>query len=193
MKISAILLAAGSGTRFGGNKLLAPYQGKPLFEHTLQKVLTVPFYQVILVTQYPELAARVEGFPVETVMNADPTRGISSSIHLGLTRGRPCDGMMFFVCDQPHLRMETIQGMLASFQENPHCILSAAYGDRRGNPVIFPTAFYDDLLQLEGDHGGSFVIQKRELDVRYFPVTHPEELFDIDLRADLSKFMEEKP
>jgi len=193
VKVSAILLAAGSGTRFGGNKLLAPYQGKLLFEHTLQKVLKLPFYQVILVTQYPELAAKVEGFPVQTVMNSDPTRGISSSIRLGLTQARPCDGMMFFVCDQPHLSMETIQRMLASFQKNPHCILSAAYGNRRGNPVIFPSAFRSDLMQLEGDHGGSFVIQKRESAVRYFPVTHPEELFDIDLRSDLWASMEENP
>lgn len=192
MKVSAILLAAGSGTRFGGNKLLADYQGKPLFEHTLQKVCKLPFHQVILVTQYPELAARVGELPVHAVMNPDPRRGISSSIRLGLAQCQPCDGMMFFVCDQPHLRIETIQAMLCIFQEAPHQILSASYGDRRGNPVIFPYSFYEELLQLEGEQGGSLVLQHHAESVRYVQVSHPSELFDIDRREDLLAPLEEK-
>jgi CTP:molybdopterin cytidylyltransferase MocA len=33
--VSAILLAAGAGSRFGGGKLLAKLEGKPLIEHAL--------------------------------------------------------------------------------------------------------------------------------------------------------------
>ena len=36
MRVVAILLAAGSSRRFGGEKLLMPLRGRPLFEHALE-------------------------------------------------------------------------------------------------------------------------------------------------------------
>lgn len=192
MQVSAILLAAGNGTRFGGNKLLEFYEGKALFEHTLQKVLAFPFHQVILVTQYLEIADQVKGRPVELVFNPNPERGISSSIQLGLNRCIPCDGVMFFVCDQPHLRQETICGMLAAFSKDTSKIVSAAYGERRGNPVIFPYSLYHELMGLRGDHGGSILLQNQQEELRLYAVSHLDELMDIDHREELTRLCDDK-
>lgn len=192
MQVSAILLAAGNGTRFGGNKLLESYEGKALYEHTLQKVLASSFGQVILVTQYSEIANRVKGTPVELVVNPNPKQGISSSIQLGLKRCRPCEGLMFFVCDQPHLRQETICGMLAAFSKDPSKIVSATYGERRGNPVIFPYSLYHELMGLRGDHGGSILLQNHREEVRLYTVSHLDELMDIDHREELTRLCYDK-
>lgn len=192
MQVSAILLAAGNGSRFGGNKLLESYEGKALYEHTLQKVLASSFKQVILVTQYSEIANRVRGMPVELVVNPNPERGISSSIQLGLQRCLPCDGIMFFVCDQPHLRTETISGMLATFSQDTSKLVSASYGERRGNPVIFPYALYDELMGLRGDHGGSILLQDHQEELKLYAVSHLDELMDIDYRDELTGLFVDK-
>ena len=185
MQVSAILLAAGNGTRFGGNKLMEPIEGMPLYEHTVKKVLSVSFAQVIVVTQYLEISASLEGLPVKVVVNPNPTQGISSSIQCALRHCAPCDGLMFFVCDQPYLKQETIVGMLACFQQNANLIISAAYGNRRGNPVIFPYSYYKELMKLTGDCGGSALFSRHKEAVRLYSVTHPSELVDIDRKSDV--------
>jgi CTP:molybdopterin cytidylyltransferase MocA len=47
--ISAVLLAAGSGSRFGGRKLLAPYRGRPLIESSLANLAQAPVDETVVV------------------------------------------------------------------------------------------------------------------------------------------------
>ncbi len=47
--ISAIVLAAGKATRFGGCKQLVPLGGKPLLEHVLENVRNSHVDDVVVV------------------------------------------------------------------------------------------------------------------------------------------------
>ena len=41
MKIALIMLAAGNSRRFGSNKLLYEIEGKPMYQHILEKLMKV--------------------------------------------------------------------------------------------------------------------------------------------------------
>ena len=87
MNIGIILLAAGRGERFGGDKLTALLKGKPMYLWTLEKLeglnTAVP---PVVVTGAAEIISAAEDRGLITVLNRKPELGISRSIRLGIRR-----------------------------------------------------------------------------------------------------------
>src|SRR6187399_2453717 len=83
----AIVPAAGKGERFGGAKLVARIHGEALIDLTLRSLLDGGVDRVIVVLA-PGVslseARLLEDRCVQTVVNADPSRGMFSSIQTGL-------------------------------------------------------------------------------------------------------------
>src|SRR6266536_295408 len=88
--VAAIVLAAGAGSRFGGGKLLAPLDGRPLLQHVLDALALVGegggLDEVIVVLgQDGDSVERAIGWRGEMrVRNPDPDRGLASSVQIGL-------------------------------------------------------------------------------------------------------------
>lgn len=185
--MKAILLAAGNSSRFGKNKLLEKVQGKFLYEYVLSIVQALEWEEIILVTQYEEIWNQLEGKGITLVKNEKPEKGIAFSIGLGMKAAGSQADVMFFVCDQPYLKKESVIGMREMFMSQPEGIVCAASKKRTGNPNIFSAAFYDELMSLEGDKGGKRLIKAHPEQVRYYRVEE-KELKDMDYREDLCDF-----
>lgn len=187
-KFAMIVLAAGKGTRFGANKLFATVSGKPLYQHTLDRMRVFQDYPQFLVTGYEKIvkAAREQG--IRTVMNQEPERGISHSIQLGmescLKQNPDIQGILFSVCDQPNLKASTIQRILNEAGIHKGQIICAGNPIRPGNPVLWDREFFKDLETLTGDNGGRQLMVRLHDKVRYVDA-QAEELKDIDLKNDL--------
>lgn len=182
--MKAILLAAGNSCRFGKNKLLEKIHGKFLYEYVLSIVQALEWEEIILVTQYEEIWNREKERGITLVKNEKPEKGIAFSICLGLKAAGPQADVMFFVCDQPYLKKETVIGMKEVFLKHPKGIVCAASKKRTGNPNIFSSVFYDELIHLTGDKGGKRVIKAHPEQVRYYRVEE-RELKDMDYREDI--------
>ena len=178
-KIGCLVMAAGNALRFHSNKLLAPLRGKPLIRYALEAVPETAFHRVLLVTQYAGLAAMAREFGFETLCNTRPGAGISHTIGLGTAALHDCDAILYMVADQPLLDRATIAHILRQWLTHPDRIACAAHQGRRGNPCIFPRAFFGELCALEGDHGGSAVIA-RHPDRLLLVETGPLALQDVD-------------
>ncbi len=180
-------MAAGSGSRFGVNKLEAMFAGKTLAEHALDVIPEEEFFAVAVVTQYPRLMelAKARGFLA--VENDRPEDGISRTIRLGMDALEDADALMFLVADQPKLRRQSIEGEIALFREHPDHLVAMGHGTRRGNPAIFPKAYFEKLRQLDEDSGGSEVIRRHEDALLLFQLKDELELFDVDSVAELTK------
>ena len=186
IKVSLILLASGFGKRYGANKLLEEYGGKKLYQTALQTAVKSGADLVVIVTGYREIADYVKHFykEVQVVWNEHPQRGISESLKLGLMAAEENEGCGFLVCDQPGLSVESLENLLESFRAAPSRIHLCCYGQRRGNPVIFPRKYYGELKMLTGDLGGRQVIKKYPDQVTEIPVASEVELWDIDTAED---------
>lgn len=184
MKLGCVVMAAGDARRFGENKLAAVFNGKPLILWALEAVPSEEFFAVTVVTQYPEVEALAERFGFLPVHNPHPDWGISHTIRLGLEALGPCDGAMFQVSDQPLLRRETVAAEAAFFRAHPDKLVGLSHGGVRGNPCIFPAAYFPELLALREDHGGSSVIRRHEEDLLLFEAS-AQELEDADTRQAL--------
>lgn len=177
--IHCVILAAGFGRRFGGDKLNAVVNGKPMYRHVLDGLRLLAaegLCDVTLVTRPGVLADCPEA-----AYNLRAEEGISSSIRCGLDAiaedGAP---VAFFVADQPYLTVESIRRLLRSYETCGKGILCAGWEGRRGNPVIFARRYEDELRALTGDTGGRAVIRAHGDDVAICPVTREEELEDLD-------------
>lgn len=195
MQIACILLAAGTGSRFGGDKLAYEYEGKSLIERAVSLHMSEDYsFRIIVARPDDQKVLSAVGKRFDSIVfNSTPDRGISSSIILGLQRlkktelfqSNEIDGILFSVSDQPNLLKTTLDRMINAFEDNPTRIVAPVDEDgRRGNPVIFPVAFIDELLQVVGDKGGSSVIKKHE-DRLLLIQCQSEEMEDIDYRQDV--------
>ena len=161
-KPGCVVLAAGSASRFGGNKLTAAVEGVALIRRALSAVPAERFSRVAVVTQYPEILALARDFSFTPVLNDTPEAGVSRSIALGLAAIGDCPGALFLVADQPLLRRESVDALVTLWQGKPEGIAALGHGGVRGNPCLFPSRLFPELLALQGDRGGSAVIRRHE-------------------------------
>ena len=189
-RYAIVILAAGAGTRFGGNKLNAFVKNRPLYAHMLDKASAFGGFPAYIVTGDEKIAedARTQGIGV--LWNREPEMGISHSLKIGLNgvldRNPELNGVLFSVCDQPGLAIATIQKILNTGARHPGKIVCAGNGVRTGNPVLWDKNYFPDLMQLSGDEGGRQIIGKYR-EKLIVVQAEPEELKDIDRREDLSE------
>jgi len=191
MRIGCVVMAAGDARRFGENKLAAVFDGRMLVQRALEAVPAEEFCAVAVVTQYPEVEALAEKSGFIPVHNPHPDWGISHTIRLGLGALGDCDGALFQVSDQPLLRRESIQAEVEFFRRHPDKLVGLSHGGVRGNPCIFPAAYFPELLSLTEDHGGSSVIRSHEEDLLLVEVP-AEELEDVDTPQALRAMKEQR-
>ncbi len=204
MKLSMIYMASGFGSRFGGNKLLTPLEGKPLYRHGLEQLLAAAFslekensiaWELLLITQYPEILEETAELPVIGILNPFCGEGIAASLRLGTERASvDSDAFLYFVADQPFLCADTLTALVRGFfrvrQEGPlgrqRKIACVSQGGQPGNPAVFDRSLREELMRLHGDRGGGRIIRDHPGEV-WMLETPPEQLRDIDRPEDLMR------
>ncbi len=189
MRIGCVILAAGNAARFGANKLLALYGGIPLIQRAFEALPAPLPGPAAVVTQYDAVAALAEARGLAVIRNGSPELGVSRSVVLGTEGlGPGCDGLLFLVADQPLLRRQTVEALLARFRAEPSRIVVPRAEGRQGNPCVFPAALFPELAALAGDRGGKQIIRRHPELVTELPVP-PRELWDVDSLEDLQKVL----
>lgn len=190
MKITLILLAAGNSQRFGSNKLVHQIDGKPMYRHIAENINTIEvFYEKILVTQYEQLMTDSVFCDYKVVENKHSNLGISHSVILGIENASDdTDGYCFLVCDQPYLKVSTIEEFFEGFKRSGKTLACMQSGNRLGNPTMFLVKHKDELMALTGDKGGKKIILMQAQENVYFHyISDEKELFDIDTNEALNK------
>lgn len=187
MNISCIIMASGHSKRMGKNKLLLEFNNKKIFEYTLDLVKEVDFKEVILVSSYNEILKYGENLGFKGVKNLNSEIGKSSSIHLGVNKVSENLPMMFFVCDQPLLSLDTVNKLIKAYNKN-NLITYPVINNRRGAPVIFPPEMKEELLSLKNDQGGMLLVKDKNRNE--VPIENEEDLVDIDTEEDYENLKE---
>ena len=183
--LGCILMASGEGRRFGGNKLLASFEGQPLIRRILSATDTDLFSRRIVVTRHSEIADICRESGIEAILHHRPDRNDTVRIGLeGFGKTLP-DGCMFCPCDQPLLSKATVEALARAFWERPDGIYRLSWQNIPGSPIIFPKAYYEALKALPKGKGGSHVIRSSNLRVRCVEAASEWELKDVDTVEDL--------
>ena len=191
LRIGCLVMAAGSGSRFGRNKLEAVIDGKTLLRRALEAVPREEFACVTVVTQYDGAAALAEEFGFAVVRNDRPEDGLSRTVRLGTEAMASCDAIMYQVADQPLLERDTVRREVELFRAHPDMIVGLGHNGVRGNPCIFPRRFFPELMALTGDTGGNVVIRAHPESLLLYE-TAAAELRDVDTVEALAAIRTEK-
>jgi CTP:molybdopterin cytidylyltransferase MocA len=189
--VSAIVLAAGGGSRFGGGKLLARFGGQPLIEAVLDNLREAPVDEVIVVVGADAEGLRevCERYDVRIVENEEWERGQSTSVLAGL---RACagDAAVVLLGDQPFIGAGAVGRLVAAFAEGAK-IAVATYGGKRRNPVLFSREVWPLLeAELDGDEGARPVLQRHPGLVVEVPCEGVGDPADVDTSEDLGRLEE---
>lgn len=183
--IGLILMASGAGSRFGGNKLFADVGGRPLVDRAMDAYPPTLFHRAVVVSCYPALLTLAAARGYRTILNQGADEGISASIRLGMAEMAEADGVLFAVCDQPWLTAESVTRLLTAFESQPDKIAALSWRGRKGNPRLFPPAYYEELSALTGDRGGGAVIRAHPGALLLVEACAERELCDVDSPQDL--------
>jgi len=191
-----IVLAAGSSSRLGRPKQLINFQGKSLLQHAVDEALQTSLQPIIVVVGGHDdaIIKTLKEAKVTIIKNLNWKEGISSSIRCGLEAlleiNPIIDGVIFMVCDQPHVTKFLLESLLKEQQKFGQPIVASTYENIQGTPVLFHKCFFSQLMELTGDTGARKLIKQNSEKASSVPF--PKGAIDIDTLEDYEKLVNSK-
>ncbi len=194
MNVVAILLAAGSASRFGSDKLLHALPHEVPIAVQAARHLRSGFDGRIVAVVRPGAAAladllRREGCEVQPCERA--AEGMGASLACGVRAANaasttgPVDAYLVALGDMPFIRASTIAAVRDALVGG--AALAAPYfRARRGHPVGIGGRFRAHLEDLAGDAGAKELLAGHAAELVKVPVGDPGVIRDIDKPADLA-------
>lgn len=194
MRIVGVLLAAGSGSRFGGAKLLAPLPrdshgvaaGTPIgVASALHLAVAVSEIVAVVRPRDAALAQVLRGARVRVVECAQAQDGMGASLACGIAAASDADGWIVALGDMPWIAPATIAAVAGALQEGARIVAPVLQG-RRGHPVGFAGEFEHALTALRGDEGARAVLREHADAAQWIEVDDAGVLGDVDRKEDLA-------
>lgn len=192
IRVAALVAAAGLGRRYGGHKLHAKLDGRPVLAWTLDALHALPLAAriVVVAPDDADAAALARAAQATVVVNPTPARGLGSSLACGVRAlagdvADGLDGVLVLLGDMPRVKTTSIEALLECHTGlDARAIVAPVHAGRRGHPVLFGAAHFPALAALQGDEGARALL--REHPVTTVEVEDVGVLLDIDTPADLA-------
>ena len=116
--VAGILLAAGTSSRMGKNKLLFELEGESVIRRAVRRALAGGLSPRVVVLGHESDKAwkEIEDLPCEWALNPLYEQGINSSLKAGImgVRGMKAKAAMVLLADMPFVTSEMIAAMIAT-------------------------------------------------------------------------------
>ena len=131
--------------------------------------------------------------------NEEYAEGMAASIRAGVRavdamnavdgKPAPSSGYMFCLGDQPLVSAAEYRAIATAFAEaaasSNRSIVAPYHRGRQGNPIVFSTAFADDILQISGSRGCRPLLERYRSSVVRVEIATDAVLRDVDTEGDL--------
>lgn len=187
-RVAGVVLAAGSSSRLGSNKLLIELGGETVVRRTSRQALEAGLSPVIAVLGFEadRVAAALEGMPVEIVINQRHAEGMHASVQAGIERvPADCAAAIVMLADMPLVTAPMLAETAARFHAGGTPLVISLYGEVQAPPTLYSRALFP-ALGTAGVGCGRRVIHdhRSQAAALHWP---PALLADLDLPEDVAR------
>jgi molybdenum cofactor cytidylyltransferase len=188
----ALLPAAGASRRMGRPKLLLPVDGRPMVAGVVEALRGGGVREIVLVTAPGDEAlqtwARQNG--VTVAINPDPGRGMLSTIQEGVAAlAGNLEGEILLVspADLPHLKADTVAGLLRKMIETGAPLAHPTYHGQRGHPLAIAPWLVPEIATLDRNIGLKQLRDRHEAELLEIAVEDAGVVQDVDTPEDYER------
>ena len=161
--VAGVVLAAGSSTRMGRNKLFFELGGETLLRRTVRRAIDAGLDPVLVVVGHEAERARTElaGLPCTPVDNPDHALGVNRSLRTGISRvPEGARAAVVMLADMPFVTSRMVAALVARYRGSAAPLVISAYGDVNAPPMLYDRALFPELRQMKGEGCGRQVVRR---------------------------------
>jgi molybdenum cofactor cytidylyltransferase len=187
--VAGIVLAAGTSSRMGRNKLLLVLDGQTLLRGAVRRAAAGGLAPLVVVLgAYAEsAAAELEDLPCQIAVNPDFAAGIASSIRVGLSALPPsAPAAMILLADMPLVTADMIREMVLRYQRTQAPLVASDYDGINAPPMLYDRRLFAELEATTGEHCARLVVRRHldEAELLHWPHSA---LADVDVPDDYAR------
>jgi molybdenum cofactor cytidylyltransferase len=186
--IVGILLAAGSASRFGGDKLLAPLQdGTPLGVRAWSNLVACVDSVLAVVRPGDQTLARaLSDHGAELTVCPHAANGMGQSLAWAIRATPLAKAWVIALADMPWIEVATIQRIVDALERGAE-LVAVSHQGVRGHPVGFSRRYYAELAALTGDEGAKSLVRRHEAGLQLIETDDAGISRDVDTPGDLAR------
>ena len=190
--IAATVLAAGESKRMGFSKALLRFRGRTFLQTIVDCIRALGLRPVVVLGSDADNIKSchdLEGVSVllNTVPESGPIGSLRASVQSVL--GHPVDALVVWPVDMPHVKIETVRSLVDEFRTSRQPIVVPYCSGRRGHPVIFGRAVFEELLRAPDDEGARAVVRADPNRVLEVPVADHAVLSSLNRPEDYRELL----
>ena len=197
-RVAGIVLAAGSSTRMGANKLLLELDGEAVVRRAARTASAAGLDPVVVVTghEHEAVTAPLHDLGVSVVNNTEHANGTHTSVAAGIASvPGDCGGAVVVLADMPFVTREMLREVVARYgvrcrdRSRPPLVVSRYGGDVTAPPILYDRTLFGELARMDSRCGRAVV--RRHLDKAVLVDWPAEAARDLDSPDDYERAREE--
>jgi len=191
MAVAGIVLAAGSASRMGENKMLLRLGGETLLRRAARRARAAGLDPVLVVLGHEADRARPElaGLGCTEVLNPAHAGGINTSLSAGVEAVPPgAAAAVVLLADMPLVDEGLIREVVELHRRTGAPLVTARYGEVTAPPTLYHRSLFPELLGGRGEGRGREVVRRRGAAAVDRPA---RALADVDRPGDFERAREE--
>ena len=195
-RVAGIVLAAGSSTRMGSNKLLLELDGESVVRRAARTAGAAGLDPVVVVTghEHEAVTARLHDLGVTSVNNTEHAKGTHTSVAAGVSAlgasapgasvsADDCEAAVVILADMPFVTAAMLREVVALYRRSrPLLVVSRYGGDVTAPPILYDRALFGELAVMDSRCGRAVV--RRHIDEAVMAEWPAEASRDLDRPAD---------
>jgi molybdenum cofactor cytidylyltransferase len=188
--IAGVVLAAGTSSRMGQNKLLMELDGEPLVRRAVGRAAKAGLDPLIVVVGYEadRVTRALDGLDYQPVVNAEYERGVNSSLRAGIRAAAESNASaaVIVLADMPFVTTAMFETLVERYRHGAAPLVVSDYDGVNAPPMLYDRSLFGELATSEGQGCGKHVVKqhRHEAESVSWPVAA---LTDLDAPEDFQR------
>ena len=188
-RVAGVLLAAGTSSRMGRNKLFLPLNGTSVLRRAVATAVDAGLDPVLVVLGHESerALAELDGIPCTPLVNRQYAQGMNTSVSAGIA-AVPGDatGAVVMLADMPFVSAAMVRAVVERFRAGDAPLVVSTYGNVLAPPILYGRLLFDELRSLDGDGCGKRVVKAHRAEAVELQWP-PAALSDLDVPEDVDR------